>query len=64
MIFTFQIASCILGSSVPANIPVYERTAATLEFQNNVPNTIIENTDIVADATSTSRKLQRRTNIE
>jgi hypothetical protein len=64
IIFTSQIASCILGSAVPADVPVYTQTTATLENQNNVANTTIKNGDIVADATSRSRKLQRRVNIQ
>ena len=41
IIFTSQIASCILGSSVPAAIPVYSQTAATFENQNNVVATTL-----------------------
>jgi hypothetical protein len=35
IIFTSQIASCILGSSVPAATPVYLQTAATFEDKNS-----------------------------
>ena len=45
IIFTSQIASCILGASVPTAIPVYDQTAATLENQNSVANTTLANND-------------------
>ena len=66
IIFTSQIASCILGSSVPTAIPVYEQTAAILENQNNVANTTLANndTDISTNALSATTKLQRRINIQ
>ncbi len=33
IILTSQIASCILGSSVPGNVPVYPQAAATFDNQ-------------------------------
>ena len=66
IIFTSQIASCILGSSVPAAIPVYSQTAATFENQNNVVATTLVNdsTDISSNGLSATTKLQRRVNIQ
>ena len=66
IIFTSQIASCILGSAVPATIPVYTQTASTFENQNNVANTTVadNSTDISANALSATTKLQRRINIQ
>ena len=64
IIFTSQIASCILGSSVPVATPVYAQVAANFEDQNNAASTSIANTDIVADATNAATKLQRRINIQ
>ena len=65
IIFTSQIASCILGSSVPADIPVYAQTAASLENQNKVANTLIADADISTNyVTAPIIKLQRRTNIQ
>jgi len=66
IIFTSQIASCILGSSVPADVPVYTQAAATLENQNNIANSTFELADIsggvlVANA---ANKLIRRGNIQ
>jgi hypothetical protein len=45
IIFTSQIASCILGSSVPAATPVYAQVAATFEDQNNTATTTLANND-------------------
>jgi hypothetical protein len=64
IIFSSQIASCCLGSSVPANIPVFTQTAATFENQNNVNNTSILDADISTNALTTATKLQRRVNIQ
>ncbi len=66
IIFTSQIASCILGSSVPADIPVYEQTAVTLESQNNVPNATFIDTDISSGllVANAANKLIRRGNIQ
>lgn len=66
IIFTSQIASCILGSSVPAATPVYAQTANNFEDQNNTNSTILanDNTDISTNALSVSTKLQRRINIQ
>ena len=66
IIFTSQIASCILGSAVQADIPVYTQTAVTLENQNVVANTTLadDSTDISSNALSATTKLQRRINIQ
>jgi hypothetical protein len=66
IIFTSQIASCILGSSVPAATPVYAQVAANFEDQNNSTTTTLENnnTDISTNALSATTKLQRRINIQ
>jgi hypothetical protein len=64
IIFTSQIASCILGSSVPANTPIYAQEAATFEAQNNVAETTVEAGDIAANATNIATKMQRRANIQ
>ena len=64
IVFTSQIACCIAGSAVPENTPVYAQTDVTFEAQNNVPNTAIADSDIIADAINVARKLQRRTNIQ
>jgi hypothetical protein len=66
IIFTSQIASCILGSSVPAATPVYSQVAATFEDQNNSNSTTLLNNDvdISANALSATTKLQRRINIQ
>ena len=66
IIFTSQIASCILGSAVPAATPVYAQVASTFEDQNNTTTTILVNdtTDISANALSATTKLQRRINIQ
>jgi hypothetical protein len=66
IIFTSQIASCILGAAVQDDIPVYTQTAATLENQNNVVATTLvdDTTDISTNALSATTKLQRRINIQ
>jgi hypothetical protein len=64
IIFTSQIASCILGSSVPANTAIYAQEAATFEAQNNVAETTVEAGDIAANATNIATKMQRRANIQ
>ncbi len=66
MIFISQIASCILGSSVPADIQVYEQTATTLESQTNNSNTTFLDTDISAGllVANAANKLIRRGNIQ
>ena len=48
IIFTSQIASCILGSAVPVNAPVYPQVANTFENQNNLDVTTVEAGDIDA----------------
>jgi hypothetical protein len=63
IIFTSQIASCIAGSAVPVDVPVYEQTAATFENQNNIEastNLLNDSTDISANALSATTKLYRR----
>jgi hypothetical protein len=64
IIFTSQIASCILGSAVPAATPVYAQVAANFEDQNNSPTTSIADADISSNAVATGTKLQRRINIQ
>jgi len=67
IIFTSQIASCILGSSVPADVPVYEQAAATFETLNNIDastNLLDNSTDISTNALSATTKIQRRINIQ
>jgi hypothetical protein len=66
MIFISQIASCILGSSVPADIQVYEQTATTLESQTNNSNTTFLDTDISAGllVANAANKIIRRGNIQ
>jgi hypothetical protein len=53
IIFTSQIASCILGSAVPAATPVYAQVAANFEDQNNSPTTSIADADISSNAVAT-----------
>ena len=66
IIFTSQIASCILGSSVPAAVPVYKQSSALFEDQNNIVATTLVNdsTDISSNGLSATTKLQRRVNIQ
>ncbi len=66
IIFTSQIASCILGSSVPAATPVYAQVAATFEDQNNSTSTSLSDADISGGvlAANAASKLQRRINIQ
>ena len=64
IIFTSQIASCILGSAVPVDTPIYAQVANTFENQNNLDVTTVEAGDIAADASSLARKMQRRANIQ
>ena len=66
IIFTSQIASCILGSSVPLITPVYAQVAVNFEDQNNGTTTTLLNndTDISSNALSATTKLQRRINIQ
>ena len=64
IIFTSQIASCILGSDVPVDTPIYAQVANTFENQNNLDVTTVEAGDIAADASSLARKMQRRANIQ
>ena len=64
IIFTSQIASCILGSAVPVDTPVYAQAANTFEIQNNLATTTIADTDIDANATNAATKLQTRVNIQ
>jgi hypothetical protein len=66
IIFTSQIASCILGSSVPAATPVYAQVAATFEDQNNSASTSLSDADISGGvlAANAASKLQRRINIQ
>ena len=56
----------MLGSSVPAAIPVYDQTAATFESLNIDANTTLADntTDISTNALSATTKLQRRINIQ
>lgn len=65
IVFTSQIASCILGSAVPDGVPIYAQTANVFEDQNN-GNTVTllnDNVDISTNALSASTKLYRRGNI-
>jgi hypothetical protein len=66
IIFTSQIASCILGSSVPTATPIYRQNANLFENQNNVPETTLaaDTTDISSNALSATTKLFRRVNIQ
>jgi hypothetical protein len=67
IIFTSQIASCILGSDVPIDTPIYPQVANTFENQNNIPaaaGTTVIAADIVQDATNIATKMQRRVNIQ
>ena len=67
IIFTSQIASCILGSDVPIDTPIYPQAANTFENQNNIPaaaGTTVIAADIVQDATNIATKMQRRVNIQ
>lgn len=66
IIFTSQIASCILGSSVPAATPVYTQAAATFENQNLDPsaNLVNDTTDLSTNALSATTKLFRKNNIQ
>ena len=64
IIFTSQIASCILGSEVAAATPIYTQDAVTFEYQNNVAGTTVAAGDIAADATNIATKMQRRVNIQ
>ena len=66
IIFSSQIASCILGSAVPAATPIFTQTAATFENQNLLATTTLANdsTDISSNALSATTKLQRRINIQ
>jgi hypothetical protein len=67
IIFTSQIASCIAGSAVPVDVPIFAQTAATFESQNNIDastNLLNDNTDISTNALSATTKIQRRINIQ
>ena len=67
IIFTSQIASCILGSAVPVDTPVYAQVANTFENQNNIDGnagTTVIAADLVADAQNLANKMQRRVNIQ
>jgi len=52
IVWTSQIASCILGSSVPINTPIYKQTANTFENQYNTTGTTYVPGDVIADAQS------------
>ena len=52
-IFTSQIASCILGSSVPATTPIYAQVASNFEDQYNTSSVAI---NAANDATIADKK--------
>ena len=64
IIFTSQIASCILGTSVPAATPVYAQAANVFEDQNNTTTNTYVVGDVVADATASAGRAFRRANIQ
>jgi hypothetical protein len=67
IIFTSQIASCIAGSSVPDNTPIYTQAANRCDNQNNIAGnngTIVIAGDIAADAQNLATRIQKRVNIQ
>lgn len=61
IIFSSQVATCILGSAVPAAIPVYEQKANSFEDQFKTTSVTPTATD---DLPTTATKATRRYNIQ
>jgi len=62
LVFTSQIASCILGCSVPADTPIYPNTAFNINSSLEIFNTAagIANATIGVDGTGTTGDINRR----